>query len=292
MSDTTPETLLKSWLARSLNEKAAAWLEERLEIAATGDQQKFFLSFGFTPRKVGKSDLALSTEDLADADQARTGWNPRGWSVDQAARTLLVLTFPSNDKEKYLDSLDKLFSTGSVDELVALYQSLPILPYQESHKLRAAEGVRTNIRTAFCAVAHRNPYPAEFLDESAWNQMVLKALFVEALLDPIIGMDERTNKDLAHMLVDFAHERWAASRTVSPELWRNVGPHADEGALNDLEKVLREGTELEQKGAALTLSKCPAGRAAELLRARPELASAIENGVLSWSRIAEELEGN
>jgi hypothetical protein len=291
MSAPTPESLLKSWLDRAIDEKAAAWLGERLEIVSSGDQQKFFLSFGFTPRKVGKSDLALSDEDLAGADQARRGWNPTGWSVDQAARALLVLTFPSDEKEKYLDSLDKLFSTGAVDELVALYQALPIFPNQEAHKSRSAEGIRTNIRTVFCSVAHRNPYPAEFLDEGAWNQMVLKALFVEALLDPIVGIDERSNKDLAIMLVDYAHERWAAGRSVSPELWRNVGPHADEGALNDLAKVLNEGTELEQKGAALALAQCPAERAADLIHSIPELESAIATGELSWSRIAKELEG-
>lgn len=290
MSASTPKILLKSWLDRALQEKAAAWLDERLELAASGDQQKFFLSFGFTPRKVGKNELVLSTEDLSKAYLARRGWNPGGWSVDQAARALLVLTFPWDDKGKYLDSLDQLFSTGAVDELVALYQALPIFPHQEEHRRRAAEGIRTNIRTVFCSVAHRNPYPAEFLDEGAWNQMVLKALFVEAFLDPIIGIDERTNADLALMLVDYAHERWAAGRSVSPELWRCVGPYADESALNDLEKVLNEGAGLEQKGAALALSQCPAERAAVLLKSKPELKTAIESGELSWKSIAEELE--
>ncbi len=45
------------------------------------------------------------------------------------------------------------------------------------------------MRVVFEAVAHRNPYPAEQLPEAAWNQMVLKALFVGSRLAPIVGLD-------------------------------------------------------------------------------------------------------
>ena len=45
--------------------------------------------------------------------------------------------------------------------------------------------------------------------------MVLKALFVESTLHPIQGLDARANEALAHMLCDYAHERWAAGRPVS-----------------------------------------------------------------------------
>ena len=68
--------------------------------------------------------------------------------------------------------------------------------------------------------------------------MVLKALFVETTLAPIVGLDERANPELARILRDYAHERWAAGRPVSPELWRCVGPFAtDAAALDDLDRA-------------------------------------------------------
>ena len=79
------------------------------------------------------------------------------------------------------------------------------------------------------------------------------------------------------MLVDYAHERWAAGRTVSPELWRCVGPFASKTDVADLIKVLREGSDLEQKAAALALAECPLPTAQTALSAAPELAAAIKH---------------
>ncbi len=73
-------------------------------------------------------------------------------------------------------------------------------------------------------MAHRNPYPSERFAENRWNHMVLKAIFVGSPLHPIQGLDARANPPLARMLCDYAHERWAAGRPVSPELLRCVGP--------------------------------------------------------------------
>ena len=74
----------------------------------------------------------------------------------------------------------------------------------------------------FNAIALYNPYPQEYFDELAWNQMVLKALFVGSPLRLIQGLELRANPTLAQMLTDYANERLAASRTVSPELWQLV----------------------------------------------------------------------
>ena len=259
--------VLRSWLSPRLDPGALTWLSERCRTVASGDKKALFLAFGITPRKIGKDDLQLSPEELAAADKARSRWTPVGWSIDQAARMLLVLSYPAPDAAAYVAMMDQLFGAGEIRELVALYQGLPLYPHSAAFQLRCAEGLRTNMQSVFCAIAHHNPFPSEQLNDDQWNQLVLKSLFIGVLLDPIIGLDKRANAKLAAILVDFAQERWAAKRPVSPELWRCVGPFADEAGLAALEKVLAAGTELERAAATLALRSC-SNPAAEKILAR------------------------
>ena len=277
--------LLHSWIAARADASALAWLDDRAAAIATGDTKALFLGFGMVPRKVGKADMTLSDAELTQAKAARPGWNPRGWSLDQLARTFLVLSFPSEDAESYVQTLDQLFQAGEVGELVSLYQALPLLPNPASHVLRTAEGIRSNIKSVFCAIAHQNPYPAEQLNDEQWNQLVLKCLFIDVPLDPLIGLDRRANAKLMTTLIDFAHERRAAHRPIPPELWRCVGPFADERALDDLQLVLTTGSPVEQRAAALALSQSHVSRAVTILGERPDLARQISLGDLTWQRI-------
>ncbi len=281
----TPASLLRSWLVGRTPEAALDWLDGRLNVIRGGDVQQLFLTFGLTPRRTGKADLALPKTELLKAEDARPGWDPSTWSVDHAARSLLLLSFPADDRAKYAETLDKLFAAGEVGELVALYQSLPLLPHQDAHASRTAEGIRTNIKPVFAAIAHRNPYPAERLEEAPWNQMVLKSLFIGLPLAPIVGLDERVNVPLMRMLCDYAHERWAAGRSVSPELWRCVGPVADEKAFADLERALKQGSDAERQGAGLALTLTDSREAKSLLDSAPDIASAVRTGRVTWEEL-------
>lgn len=256
---------LHAWLGPRLDPEAQTWLTERCRAVAAGDKKVLFLSFGMAARKVGKDDLALTDEELGSAVKARPGWDPRGWTVDQAARMLLVLSFPANDATNFVATLDQLFAAGEVLELIALYQGLPLYPHQSAFQLRCAEGQRSNIPAVFCAIAHRNPFPSEQLSEDQWNQLVLKSLFIGMPLDPIVGLDRRANAKLASILVDFAHERWAAKRPVSPELWRCVGPFADDAGLDALTRVVNTGSDIERQAAVLALRSNPSPEAAHRL---------------------------
>jgi hypothetical protein len=88
------------------------------------------------------------------------------------------------------------------------------------------------------------------------------------------------------MLCDYAHERWAAGRPISPELWRCVGPHARGEMLNDLRRVLEKGTGPERTAAALALASSPDPDANALLRMYPELSSAVSGKKVSWQTLA------
>lgn len=278
----SPLDLLLRWLRARVPAEAMAWFEAGLaKVRGGGRDADFNLVFSLVPRKLGKGDLRLAVDEIAAARAARPAWDPEAWTVDQAARIALLLA-GAGDDDAFVRRLDQLCATADVGELVALYRGLPLYPAPERHRLRAAEGVRTNMKAVFEAVAHANPYPAEQLPEGAWNQMVLKALFVGSTLDPIVGLDARANATLARMLCDYAHERWSAGRPVSPELWRCVGPFATGPMFDDLRRVLDRGNEPERMAAALALSRSPDPAAVELLRRHASLAAAIAAGTLSW----------
>lgn len=282
----TPVELLGQWLATRLPAEGTAWLAGGIErMRASGAERDLYLLFSLASRKVGTRPLAPTAAELAAATASRPGWDPGDWTVDQATRVHLLLA-STTDGAETSRRLDRLCSAADIWELVALYRGLPLYPGAPLHVLRAAEGVRSNMRVVFEAVAHRNPYPAERFGEPAWNQMVLKALFVGSRLHPIVGLDARRNPLLARMLCDYAHERWAASRPVSPELWRCVGPYASGALLDDFRRLLERGSAVEQQAAALALLDASDPAANRLLESRPALARDARSGCPDWETLA------
>lgn len=281
----TPRQLLARWLSRQIPADAQAWLDKSVaQIRSSGKDADLYLAVSLVTRKVGKADLTLTEADLSDANASRSGWDPRQWSADQAARVMLILELES-DPQRLARALEQLCNTADVGEQAAFYRGLPLYPEQPRYVARATEGLRTNMKAVFEAIAHRNPYPSEQFPEAAWNQMVLKALFVGATLWPIVGLDRRANPELSRMLCDYAHERWSAGRPVSPELWRCVGPYASGTMLQDLERVLQKGTEPERAAAALALHASREPAAGALLERDPAMAKSLARGDLSWERI-------
>lgn len=279
--------VLRTWVARRLSADARHWFDEQIaKLSSAPIEKDIYLALGYATRRLGKHDLDLSREDLAAAQAARPGWDPSDWSVDQASRVAFVLASFDGDDAKFRARIEQLFRTADIGELITFYRALPLYPAPKLHVARAREGARSGMQPIFEAVAHRNPYPREQFDENAWNHMVLKALFIGSKLDPIQGLDERANPRLMRMLCDYAHERWAAARPVSPELWRCVGRFADDAALADLKRVLETGGLAERQAAALALTASTSARAKSLLAGVPELARAAAAGKPGWAALS------
>jgi hypothetical protein len=283
----TPQELLNSWVVARSSPAAADWFLGQIErLKASPTEKDVYLALGYATRKLGKGDLELKAEERAAAAAARPYWDPSDWSIDQAARIVFVLAGQTRDSKAFKTRLETLFNTADVWELIAFYRGLPLYPNAVEHVARAREGTRSAMQPIFEAVAHRNPFPMEQFDENAWNHMVLKALFIGSKLAPVLGLDERANPRLMRMLCDYAHERWAAQRPVSPELWRCVGPHADAAALEDLGRVLATGAKLERQAAALALASARDPEAERRLRGVPDLDEAVRAGTIRWIDIA------
>ncbi len=181
----TAAGLLREWIGRQVPEPSAAWLDQRLEkLGAAESDRELHIGLGLSPRRLCKDDLSLDAGDLERADRARPGWDPRGWSVDEAARILMLLT-GCGGGQAFADRFTGLCRSAEVGEAIAFYRGLPLYPDPELLEGQAAEGIRTNMRAVFEAVAHRNPFPRERFDQNRWNQMVLKALFVDSTLYPM-----------------------------------------------------------------------------------------------------------
>lgn len=275
--------LLREWIDPFLDDNARNWVDEKAQAIKKGSEEwVFFTSFSAVPRYTGKAELNLDGRSHEAANALRPGWKAGHWSVDQAARAIMSLSVPSDNESAYFATMTKVFNAADIGESVALYQCLPVFPHPEGFIERAQEGLRSNLTSVFQAVSQRNPFPKEYFGENAFNQMVLKSCFVGSSLHEIDGLDERANANLAHMLVDYAHERWAASRVVTPELWRPVGPFIGEQYMDDIERVLSDSDLAQQEAAALALSMSTHTNAQELLNTRQDLVEKIKNKEIAW----------
>jgi hypothetical protein len=278
--------LLRGCLASRLAADQLAWIDEQTAlIAAAPSGNSLTTAVGLASRRTGKSELALNAEEAAAAREVRPGLDARDWTIDNVARILFVLASYAGAENTFAARLDALVRSGEIGEQIALYRGMPLYPVPDQVLATAREGIRSAMQPVYEAVAHRSPYPAEQFSEPMWNQMVVKALFIGSTLAPIQKLDERRNADLARMLVDYAHERWAAGRTVSPELWRCVGPFAGEAYIEELLRVFESPSGIERKAAALALAECPSPDALLILESSPALWNDIRKGSLTWDSL-------
>jgi len=270
-------------IRRSVPPDVFAWLSEKA--GRTDVEAQLNTAFVIVPRKTGRLPVAASGEVLQDIRHIRPGLTIENWSVDRLARVWLLMQLDPANKDEYFRKIEHLFPSAEVNELVALYSALPVLAYPPMWAARCSEGIRSNIGDVLTAIMCNNPYPSENLDEPAWNQLVLKAFFTDKPVEQIIGLDARANRELASILSDYAHERWAAHRIVNPHLWRCVAPFIDEKVLPDIERVASSFNPLEQEAAALAVYHSTYEPAKRLLS--PPLRKQIESGELTWTSLAE-----
>ncbi|MFI5909043.1 EboA domain-containing protein [Dactylosporangium sp. NPDC051541] len=134
---------------------------------------------------------------------------PAGWSVDDAARVLLLLRLPDQSE------VPQLYRHGDAAEKRAVLRALPQLAL-------AATTVRTILLDALRTndtrlVAAALGPAARALDAAAWRQGVLKTVFMGLPLAEVADLSERADAELATMLAGLAAERRAAGRSLSAD---------------------------------------------------------------------------
>ena len=278
-------------LQKGLPETGWSWLQKEVAKLEAGESASFGGAFVMAPRRTGKEGCAISPSEASELLRIRPGLKIEKWTVDRISRTYLVMCLPAENEAAYVGMIENLFLAAEMNELVALYGSLPLLAYPQQWRRRCSEGIRSNIGQVIEAIMCDNPYPSEQLDEPAWNQLVLKAIFTEKPLLRILGLRERANARLALSISDFAHERWAAHRIVNPLVWICVEKFIDDRILDDIRRLAYSTDSSEQKAAALLCAETVYSPAKTLLENTPRLRQILEEGV-TWTKLATELEAS
>ncbi|WP_295128271.1 EboA domain-containing protein [uncultured Chitinophaga sp.] len=282
--------LLYQIIAQHAKPEAVNWLQQKQEVWRQGNvMQQFNLTFSAIPRFTGKAVVDINDTTAAELHAIIPFFTVQGWPLHQLVRAWWLLQLPANDKAQYLKQIEVLFDTAEMNELAALYSALPLLAYPDSWTLRTAEGIRSNIGIVLDAIMLNNPYPAINLDRAPWNQLVMKAIFNDKPVSRIVGLDVRVNPELSDVLCDYAHERWAAGRTVNPMLWRLVAPFMNETSFNDIKRVWNSANNVEREAAALACARTQYAPARELLQQDPVLKAEIDQNLLSWEILSAKL---
>jgi hypothetical protein len=246
MTEKSIEIIFKI-IQENANEKELAWLDSK-----STNIQLLPIAFVATPRFLGKRIIQSNTINI-------DGLNIQYWTLDRLVRVYLLILLENSAHENSITQIETLFDTAEINESIALLSALPLFNQPEKWLHRATDAVRSNIGDVFNSFAFGNPYSAKYFSELAWNQLVLKCIFNDKPIHLIQGIDRRANQALADMLSDFAHERWAAGRTVPAQVWRLVVNFMNERILNDMATLFLSNDIPNKIAATLVCSQSLAG---------------------------------
>ncbi|MDC6353713.1 MULTISPECIES: EboA domain-containing protein [unclassified Robiginitalea] len=258
---------LRILLTDTLKPGQLEWLDERIDrITGEPSGKDLFLSYSLIGRKIPGSGVELN--QAAPSAVTDYIWE-HGIRCDQLARIYLLASVLEADPEYFTPKVATLIQVADTGELVTFLRYLPVLPAAGAFKESAVEALRTNIATVFDAIALGNPYPVEHFNQQQWNQMYLKAAFMGRDLLQIQGVGKRANAELARIISDYAHERWAASRAVDPQIWRPVGPFLEGPLIGDMQRLLDSPDIREQQAGYLCCRASDSEAAGKLIDGHP-----------------------
>lgn len=278
------EPMLMNWLQSRLDAANLEWVVATASAISEMDINQVERAIALAGRKAGKTLLSPTEAERGEAQALRPGWSARHWTTADAARAFVLLPL-TDDAARFGAVLRRLCQMADLATLTGLYRAFPLFPKSEDLDWQIGEGLRTSIKEIFEAIAHHSPVPAEAFEEHRWNHMVLKALFIDSSLPPIVGLDERRNSRLAATLVDHVHERRAAGRAVDLHVWRCIAPFARGEVLREVAPLAASSKPVERSAAALFFQESPDPVARRLLSDLDTEREAIASGALTWSSL-------
>lgn len=270
-------------LHRHLDDDLLKWMEGKIEgIIVDKSPKDLYLTYSLMASKINAKEVLKISSDHTDVIQYLETQNA---NLLQIGRVYLLIRLLEADENFFYNKVENIIQVSDTGELETFLKFLVLLPNSGKYSSVAVEALRTNIATIFDAISLNNPYPSMFFNDQQWNQMYLKAAFMERDLSKIMDIDARANKDLVRIISDYAHERWAASRKVDPYFWRPVGRFLNATLIEDMNRLFLSEDEKENMVAALTCSVSDYPEAKTLLDKHLQLKNKIDQGLISWKNI-------
>ena len=212
-----PAATLTRIVDRCADGAQRAWLASALAAARDpSDVSPLLAAWGGAVRRLRATPAAIAPEEAAVLER----FGLRGaasWTLDRLARAALLCEAARASKDAGA-VVETLYRTSDNDERVALLAALAALPGGERFTDTAVAACRTNVTSVFEAIACHNPYPARHFSDEAFNQMVIKSLFLDVSVERIENLRARFNGELARMVAAYASERRAAGRSVPDDV--------------------------------------------------------------------------
>lgn len=276
---------LEPLLKQNLDDEVWSWLMAKLQVITDSNATKeLYLTYTLLASKVDKKRaLDFTSNNTALENYLKE----QGAGALEVSRIYLLSKVLENDAPFFTSKVANLIQIADTSELETFLKFLVLLPNPENYKNSAVEALRTNISTVFDAISLNNPYPGDYFNDQQWNQMYLKAAFMQRDLSDILDVDRRANGDLARIISDYAHERWAASRDVDPMFWRPVTKFLNDDILLDMERLLNSDDKRENRAGALCCYHSKNEKALKLLGKYPDLEASIASGKISWENLKD-----
>jgi hypothetical protein len=227
---------------------AVPWLEEAIE-RVRRDRAALATVFPAVGRHIGRQPLRSVSQSIDSSDVHE-------WTVDDAGRALLLVAAGPG----VWAGLDELYRFGDAAERRGILRALHLLPPADGDHsggdlgLRLVDdAVRTNDPRLLAAAL--GPYALGRMNDDAFNQAVLKCVFVGVPLDGIDGLHGRATPELARMLAAYARERVAAGRDVPADVWPLIEAHPPHDELAAIEAELTHPVESRRQAAAAALAQ-------------------------------------
>ncbi len=222
--------LLSQTMDNLLDKNEHAWLNNaRQQIKQfkgdlEGAANNLCLYTGQTKRKLGTK--LLSGEIPSGFNQDSYGQCDKiyldHWTVSDAARVLLF----SETVLSGLFSTDTLFQVyyrySDGGERESLLKGLPFIQLSSESTEFIIDVARTNSLSLFTALTYKNPWLVVNLPVAAFNQIVLKSLFLGININTLEGLRAARNSDLGRMTADYVQERIDADRDIPDSIWLTV----------------------------------------------------------------------